>query len=294
MGMAALAVVGLDRLHRADGFEPAERGVERAERDGAAEAHERGDPLAQLVPVEVLVLEQPQHRQLDHALQYIESIHRRATMSCAIAMAAVGPPSAAARTAAASGGGDRYAPRRELPGRFAAQRDEAPRPAPASSTTAWPAGPLISEYRKGRLARHQVCDAHPELLRAARGIGRETSRRLPDLRGATGSSTSPTCSVPGWARQGRCVSDTQRARRARPPSRPAHGLRGRGVPDVLVAPPRAHAAGRRPTRPARAHSASVSPRRARAGSACSRRSTSARRRRDGAPMPGVSHDSGVT
>ena len=33
---------------------------------------------------------------------------------------------------------------------------------------------LITEYRKGRLARHQVCDAHPELIRAARGIGRET------------------------------------------------------------------------------------------------------------------------
>jgi hypothetical protein len=30
---------------------------------------------------------------------------------------------------------------------------------------------LISEYRKGRLARHQVCDAHPELVRAARHIG---------------------------------------------------------------------------------------------------------------------------
>jgi hypothetical protein len=31
---------------------------------------------------------------------------------------------------------------------------------------------LISEYRKGRLARHQVCDAHPELVRAARNVGR--------------------------------------------------------------------------------------------------------------------------
>ena len=38
---------------------------------------------------------------------------------------------------------------------------------------------LITEYRKGRLARHQVCDAHPELLRAARGIGRETTTECP-------------------------------------------------------------------------------------------------------------------
>ncbi len=33
---------------------------------------------------------------------------------------------------------------------------------------------LISEYRKGRLARHQVCDAHPELMRAARELGEPT------------------------------------------------------------------------------------------------------------------------
>jgi hypothetical protein len=38
---------------------------------------------------------------------------------------------------------------------------------------------LITEYRKGRLARHQVCDAHPELVRAAKGIGRETRTECP-------------------------------------------------------------------------------------------------------------------
>lgn len=34
---------------------------------------------------------------------------------------------------------------------------------------------LITEYRKGRLARHQVCDAHPELVRNAQELG-EASR----------------------------------------------------------------------------------------------------------------------
>jgi hypothetical protein len=34
---------------------------------------------------------------------------------------------------------------------------------------------ILSEYRKGRLARHEVCDAHPELVRAARNVG-EASR----------------------------------------------------------------------------------------------------------------------
>jgi hypothetical protein len=30
---------------------------------------------------------------------------------------------------------------------------------------------VVSEFRKGRLSRLDVCDAHPELLRAARNIG---------------------------------------------------------------------------------------------------------------------------
>src|SRR5262245_46842577 len=38
---------------------------------------------------------------------------------------------------------------------------------------------LITEYRKGRLARHQVCDAHPELIRAAREVGRPTQSECP-------------------------------------------------------------------------------------------------------------------
>jgi hypothetical protein len=30
---------------------------------------------------------------------------------------------------------------------------------------------LINEYRRGRLSRDQVCDAHPELIRAAGNVG---------------------------------------------------------------------------------------------------------------------------
>ncbi|MBA3287436.1 MAG: DUF5318 family protein [Acidimicrobiia bacterium] len=30
---------------------------------------------------------------------------------------------------------------------------------------------LINEYRRGRLAQDQVCDAHPELIRAAANVG---------------------------------------------------------------------------------------------------------------------------
>lgn len=38
---------------------------------------------------------------------------------------------------------------------------------------------MLSEYRKGRLARHEVCDAHPELVRAARACGDPTSLTCP-------------------------------------------------------------------------------------------------------------------
>ncbi|MEO8162729.1 MAG: DUF5318 family protein, partial [Ilumatobacteraceae bacterium] len=33
---------------------------------------------------------------------------------------------------------------------------------------------LINEYRKGRLRKDQVCDAHPDLIRAARNLGAPT------------------------------------------------------------------------------------------------------------------------
>jgi Family of unknown function (DUF5318) len=38
---------------------------------------------------------------------------------------------------------------------------------------------LINEYRRGRLAQHQVCDAHPELVRAARALGEPTTVDCP-------------------------------------------------------------------------------------------------------------------
>lgn len=38
---------------------------------------------------------------------------------------------------------------------------------------------LINEYHRGRLRRDQVCDAHPELMRAARQLGTPTSTPCP-------------------------------------------------------------------------------------------------------------------
>jgi hypothetical protein len=38
---------------------------------------------------------------------------------------------------------------------------------------------VVSEFRKGRLSRLDVCDAHPELLRAARNVGAERPEQCP-------------------------------------------------------------------------------------------------------------------
>jgi hypothetical protein len=38
---------------------------------------------------------------------------------------------------------------------------------------------VVSEFKKGRLARHEVCDAHPELRRAARSASEPTEMECP-------------------------------------------------------------------------------------------------------------------
>lgn len=38
---------------------------------------------------------------------------------------------------------------------------------------------LINEFRRGRLRQDQVCDAHPELIRAARNLGSESRSTCP-------------------------------------------------------------------------------------------------------------------
>ncbi len=38
---------------------------------------------------------------------------------------------------------------------------------------------LINQVRLGRISRTEVCDAHPELIRAARNVGTETTADCP-------------------------------------------------------------------------------------------------------------------
>jgi hypothetical protein len=64
---------------------------------------------------------------------------------------------------------------------------------------------IVSEFRKGRLSRLDVCDAHPELLRAAKNVGVDTDIDCPICEENTvvhvsyvfGSRLPP---------QGRCIS----------------------------------------------------------------------------------------
>jgi Family of unknown function (DUF5318) len=44
---------------------------------------------------------------------------------------------------------------------------------------------VVSEFQKGRLSRLDVCDAHPELLRAARNVGRAVDESCPVCEDAT-------------------------------------------------------------------------------------------------------------
>lgn len=38
---------------------------------------------------------------------------------------------------------------------------------------------ILQQFREGRIGRHELCDAHPQLLRAARNVGDSTSTRCP-------------------------------------------------------------------------------------------------------------------
>ncbi|HWJ60708.1 MAG TPA: DUF5318 family protein [Acidimicrobiales bacterium] len=38
---------------------------------------------------------------------------------------------------------------------------------------------VLSEFKKGRIAKHEICDAHPELTRAARELGEPTKLLCP-------------------------------------------------------------------------------------------------------------------
>jgi hypothetical protein len=64
---------------------------------------------------------------------------------------------------------------------------------------------LVADFRKGRLARHEVCDAHPELVRAAREVGEATSIECPICEDARVVLVSYVFG-PGLPPFGRCIT----------------------------------------------------------------------------------------
>jgi hypothetical protein len=72
---------------------------------------------------------------------------------------------------------------------------------------------VVSEFRKGRLSRLDVCDAHPELVRAARGVGEETAEPCPICEEANVVLVSYAFGA-GLPASGRCIENKADLRRA--------------------------------------------------------------------------------
>jgi Family of unknown function (DUF5318) len=71
---------------------------------------------------------------------------------------------------------------------------------------------LISQVRKGRLPMDQVCDAHPELIRAARNVGTQTTTPCPICE-QTDLKLVTYVFGQGLSAQGRCVSTAKEMRK---------------------------------------------------------------------------------
>lgn len=75
---------------------------------------------------------------------------------------------------------------------------------------------VVSEFHKGRLSRLDICDAHPELVRAAQGIGDATTEPCPICETENLVLVSYAFG-PGLPASGRCIAtkaDLSRASRA--------------------------------------------------------------------------------
>jgi predicted RNase H-like nuclease len=67
---------------------------------------------------------------------------------------------------------------------------------------------VVKEYRRRRLTRNDVCDAHPELLRAARSAGQPTAIDCPICEETQVVLVSYVFG-PGLPRSGRCVTSVR-------------------------------------------------------------------------------------
>ena len=73
---------------------------------------------------------------------------------------------------------------------------------------------LINQVRLGRISRTEVCDAHPELIRAARNVGTATSADCPICEEAKLAIVTYVFGH-GLPASGRCVSTAKELRQVR-------------------------------------------------------------------------------
>ena len=71
---------------------------------------------------------------------------------------------------------------------------------------------VVRSFQKGRLSRLDVCDAHPDLVRAARGVGEATTEQCPICEDANVVLVSYAFG-PGLPASGRCVTSEPELRR---------------------------------------------------------------------------------
>ena len=74
---------------------------------------------------------------------------------------------------------------------------------------------LINEFHRGRLRQDQVCDAHPELIRAAQNVGTPATIDCP-ICGVSELRLVTYVFGPRLPPHGRCVSTADELRRLKP------------------------------------------------------------------------------
>ena len=72
---------------------------------------------------------------------------------------------------------------------------------------------VLRDLKAGRVSRNDVCDAHPELLRAARGVGESTTEACPICEGGNVVLVSYAFGA-GLPASGRCVATKSELTRA--------------------------------------------------------------------------------
>ena len=108
---------------------------------------------------------------------------------------------------------------------------------------------LVNEYKRGRLSRDQVCDAHPELIRAATHVGSPLDQPCPICEESVAAAGDLRVRRPPAGPRSVRV-DGQGDGDAQPPAGRAVGLRRRGLRRLpLASPPQGDPArGLRPER----------------------------------------------